>query len=54
MWRRHRDTNDYCQWGRRPFKRLLIDSGFEPRFVARVNWLPGFLADLRGLFALVQ
>lgn len=48
--RRHRDTDDYCQWRRGPFRRLLIESGFEPRFVARVNWLPGLIADIRGLF----
>ena len=49
LWRRHRDTPDYCQWRRGQLRRLLADSGFEPRFVARVNWLPSLLADLRGL-----
>lgn len=50
LWRKHRDTADYCQWKRRQFKRLLADCGLEPRFVARVNWLPSLLADLKGLF----
>ena len=50
LWGRHRDTRDYCQWKRRPFRHLLRQSGLEPRFAARVNWLPSLLADLRGLF----
>lgn len=50
LWRRHRDTADYCQWKRRPFRHLLRHCGLEPRFAARVNWLPSLLADLRGLF----
>ena len=50
LWRRHRDMADYCQWKRRPLRHLLRDCGLEPRFAARVNWLPSLLADVRGLF----
>jgi SAM-dependent methyltransferase len=50
LWRRHRDTPDYCQWKRRQLRQLLRDCGLQPRFAARVNWLPSLLADLRGLF----
>jgi SAM-dependent methyltransferase len=49
LWGKHRDSANYCQWGRRQFRRLLGACGFEPRFAARVNWLPSLLADLRGL-----
>jgi SAM-dependent methyltransferase len=48
LWRRHRDTRDYCQWRRGQLRRLLVEAGFEPRFIARVNWLPSLVADLRG------
>lgn len=51
LWKRHRDAPDYCQRNRTRMKRMLLEAGFEPRFVARVNWLPSILADLRGLFA---
>ncbi len=50
LWRRHRDTADYCQFKRRPLRHLLRHAGLEPRFAARVNWLPSLLADLKGLF----
>jgi SAM-dependent methyltransferase len=49
LWRKHQDAPDYCQWKRRPFRRLLVECGLQPRFVARVNWLPSLLADLRAL-----
>jgi SAM-dependent methyltransferase len=49
LWRKHRDTADYCQWKRRVFRHLLRHCGLQPRFAARVNWLPSLFADLRGL-----
>ena len=51
LWKRHRDTADYRQRNRPKMKRLLSEAGFQPRFMARVNWLPSILADLRALFA---
>jgi len=50
LWRRHRDTEDYCQWKRRPFRHLLRHCGLQPRFAARFNWVPSLFADVRGLF----
>ncbi len=51
LWKRHRDTDDYCQRNRLRMKSMLADAGFQPRFAARVNWLPSILADLRALFS---
>lgn len=51
LWKRHQDSADYCQRNRPKMKRMLSEAGFEPRFTARVNWLPSILADLRALFA---
>ncbi len=51
LWKRHRDTADYCQRNRPKMKRMLAEAGFQPRFTARANWLPGVLADVRALLA---
>ena len=51
LWKRHRDAADYVQRNRPKIKQMLRDAGLRPRFVARVNWLPSVLADLRGLLA---
>lgn len=51
LWKRHQDSADYCQRNRAKMKRMLAEADFQPRFVARVNWLPSILADLRALFA---
>lgn len=51
LWKRHRDSETYCQRNRMRMKTMLSEAGFEPRFVARVNWLPSILADLRALLA---
>jgi SAM-dependent methyltransferase len=43
----HLDTADYRQWEPEKLQAALADHGFEVEFMARVNWLPGLLADLR-------
>lgn len=43
----HLDTADYRQWEPEKLQAALLDHGFAVEFMARVNWLPGLLADLR-------
>ncbi|MEX2301642.1 MAG: class I SAM-dependent methyltransferase [Bryobacterales bacterium] len=47
--KRHQDTADYRQWVPATLSAALEDGGFEVEFMARVNWLPSLLADLRAL-----
>jgi SAM-dependent methyltransferase len=43
----HLDSADYRQWEPEDLAAALVEHGFEVEFMARVNWLPGLLADLR-------
>jgi len=47
--KRHQDTSDYRQWEPATLSAALEDGGFEVEFMARVNWLPSLLADLKAL-----
>jgi 2-polyprenyl-3-methyl-5-hydroxy-6-metoxy-1,4-benzoquinol methylase len=47
--KKHRDSADYRQWEPRQLRAALAEQGFEVEFLARVNWLPGLLADVRAL-----
>jgi SAM-dependent methyltransferase len=47
--KRHQDTADYRQWEPATLSAALEDGGFEVEFMARVNWLPSLLADLKAL-----
>jgi SAM-dependent methyltransferase len=45
--KRHQDANDYRQWEPATLSAALDHDGFEIEFMARVNWLPSLLADLK-------
>jgi SAM-dependent methyltransferase len=45
--KKHLDSADYRQWEPETLGAALADNGFEVEFMARANWLPGLLADLR-------
>jgi len=47
--KKHLDTPDYRQWAPEQLSEALIEHGFVVEFLARVNWLPGLLADLKAL-----
>jgi SAM-dependent methyltransferase len=47
--KKHLDTPDYRQWAPEQLSAALIEQGFVVEFLARVNWLPGVLADLKAL-----
>jgi 2-polyprenyl-3-methyl-5-hydroxy-6-metoxy-1,4-benzoquinol methylase len=45
--KKHLDSAGYRQWEPEVLAATLAEHGFEVEFLARVNWLPGLLADLR-------
>ena len=47
--KKHVDSDDYRQWETTQVRALLTGAGLEPLLVARANWLPSLLADLRAM-----
>jgi SAM-dependent methyltransferase len=47
--KRHLDSADYRQWELATLSSALESRAFEIEFLARVNWLPSLLADLKAL-----
>jgi SAM-dependent methyltransferase len=45
--KKHLDSADYRQWEPEKLQEAIAEHGFQVDFLARVNWLPGLLADLK-------